>query len=208
MAAILTAYGLTGWFAIPAEPIQNDAAVSASEDQACINRVLGSDPDAFREIIERYRLRVIRLAFRFTSNPADQDDLAQEIFVDAFRKLKSYRAEAPFEHWLMRVATNRCRSWLRSRKRKPLGESLELSEATLPSTNPTTASEARELLEAAFAGMHSDDRLVLTLLDLEGFSVREVCTFTKWSESKVKTRAMRARRTLAARLKHLDAHET
>jgi len=205
MTSILT-YPETcpGWFAIPSENVQNDARVSASDDQDCIKRVLGGEPDAFREIIERYRVRIIHLAFRFTTNPADQDDLAQEIFVHAFRKLRHYRAEAPFEHWLMRIATNRCRSWLRSRKRKPPGDPLENIEPTLAAPNPANANEARELLEVAFARMHPDDRLVLTLLELEGFSVREVCSFTRWSESKVKTRAMRARRALADQIQRIE----
>jgi len=167
----------------------------AQEEAAWILAALGGDRSAFEQLVGRYQNRVFRLASRFFRRPEEVEDVAQETFLTIWRKLGTYKAQAPFEHWLTRVCLNCC--YARFRKRRPdesVSETFEKvePEAAGATPDPTARLEAERLL----ARLAPEDRFVLQLLHGEGWTVAEIGRNLGWSPSKVKVRAYRARQKL------------
>ena len=147
------------------------------------------DGDAFGELVRRHQQRVFRLAGRFFRRPEEVEEAAQDTFLTVWRKLHTYRAQAPFEHWLTRVCLNCC--YARFRRRKGKETELDSEMSTAP-TDPTLKIEVERLLTKVPAA----DRFVLVLMYGEGWSVAEIADHLGWSQSNVKVRAHRARRKL------------
>ena len=170
-------------------PVSTEVKEPQQEEARLIAASRHGDGDAFGELVIRHQRRVFRLAGRFFKRREEVEDVAQETFLQAWRKLDTYRAKAPFEHWLTRVCLNCC--YGRFRKRK--NESLPL-EFDVPATHtdPTVRLEVERLLER----LPGDDRFLLLLLHGEGWSVAEISKRLGWSRSNVKVRAHRARKRL------------
>ncbi len=168
------------------------APVDASEEARLVVAARDGDRDAFTRLVEQHQQRVFRLAGRFFRQRADVEEAAQETFLTAWRKLSSYRAEAPFEHWLTRVCLNCCYQLLR--RAKP-SEELD-SELPDRSAGPEARLDAERLL----SHLDSRDRFLLQLLHGEGWTTAEIAERLGWSVSNVKVRAFRARRKLRALL--------
>ena len=168
-------------------------------DERLVEATLAGDDDAFSELVRRYKTKVFRLAARFVRDNDELDDICQEAFIKAYNNLQKFRGDAPFEHWLTKIAVNVCYDMLRKRSRKrdnvPL-DSVDFSIGEPQSTSISSGSQAWDVLKNAFAKLRPEDRLVITLLNLEEKSVRETASLTGWSEANVKVRAFRARKEL------------
>lgn len=181
-----------------------DAAEPSDEDLVC--QTLSGDDGAFAELARRHRDRLGRMAWRFAAGRAEAEDLVQEMFLRAWHKLRQFRGEVPFEHWLSRLAIRQCYDLLRQRQRNR-EDTLEpehwesLRELATRTEEPDAA---REWLDLAMRRLQPEERLVITLLELEERSVRDVSALTGWSEANVKTRAFRARQKLKTLLEELD----
>ena len=159
---------------------------------------------SFDDLVARWKVRVFRLAGRFFPRPEDAEDVTQEVFLKVFRSLPSYRGEAPLEHWILRIATTTCQDELRRRRRRAEGKAAgppspaALLERVLEgkALDAAEAAAARSLAAELLDRLPERDRVVLTLLDLEGFSAAEVASFTGSTRAAVKVRALRARRAL------------
>ena len=170
-------------------------------DERLIQSTRAGDDEAFAALVGRYRRKIFGIAARFARNDHELDDLAQEIFVKAYRHLDSYRGTAPFEHWLARVAVRTCYDALRKTRRDR--QNVPLDSVELTATDTLAPERAREVLNFALDRLDPADRLVITLLELEEYAFREIAELTGWSESNVKVRAFRAR---AALKKILEEH--
>jgi RNA polymerase sigma-70 factor (ECF subfamily) len=186
---------------------------------ACLDQVRAGDDDAARALVEHFYPKVIRIVRSHLPRRTLEEDLAQEVFLKMFVRLDQYEARdgRPFEHWLARLAVRTCLDALRSERRRPEwrfgdlpllegGERdwLDYLSAPEPGDAPTDAFAARELVEKLLSLLSADDRLVLSLLDLEQRSVAEICALTGWNASRVKVRAFRARRKLRQHLEQLE----
>ena len=168
-------------------------------DEALVAATLGGDDDAFAEIVRRYKRRVFASAARFARDDHQLDDIAQEVFVRAFRNLAKFRGDAPFEHWLARIIVSACYDFLRKERRvreHVALDAIEYEVRDLTIDSAIAAGRARELLAFAMSRLAPDDQLILTLCEIEDHSVRDVAELTGWSESNVKVRAFRARQNL------------
>lgn len=167
------------------------------------------DESAFAEIMRRYSPRVFSVASRFFRQRSLVEEAAQEIFLKAFSELGSFEGRGSMEGWLTRIATNTCLNQLRSAKRRPELTASDLSEdesSWLDSKMADAATErhrsserslvAADLAGRVLQGLAPDDQLVLTMIDGEDASVKDVAEMTGWSESKVKVQAFRARRRM------------
>ena len=170
------------------------------DTNALVAAALRQDHSAFAELVRRYKAKVFGLAARFTRDTHELEDVCQEIFIQAYRKLGAFRGDAPFEHWLTRIATRKCYDLLRrTRRERESHISLEAAHDRMEDAatgREMEARESRETLNRALAMLSPQERLVLTLLELEDHPVREVSAATGWSEANVRTRACRARATL------------
>ena len=93
-----------------------------------IAAVLKGDAASFEPLVEKYSPRIFATARRYARRESEVEDIVQEVWLKAFERLHSYRAEAPFEHWLMRLAVNACYDALRSHQRNRETTFAELTE--------------------------------------------------------------------------------
>lgn len=172
-------------------------------DLQLIQAVRDGERERYQEVVERYQETISRRMWKFSRAPGEHEELVQEVFVEAYLSLGSFRGEAGFEHWLQRIATRvGYRFWKqRSRKRSrevTTGESpREWGVAEDTSGAGLAAEEAAEQVYRLLERLPIEDRLVMTLLHLEDCSVAEIAEQMNWSESQVKVRAHRARKKLA-----------
>jgi RNA polymerase sigma-70 factor (ECF subfamily) len=171
-------------------------------DAELIAAVLQGDTASFEPLIRKYQPRVFASARRYARRESEVEDIVQEVFIKAFQKLAGFRGEAPFEHWLMRLAVRTCYDFLRAHQRNRETTFTELSQ---PETdwlnqfvvNPAAADEhaeaARELIRRILDRLSPSARLVITLLEIEERTVKEIAETTGWSVPLVKVRAFRAR---------------
>jgi RNA polymerase sigma-70 factor (ECF subfamily) len=167
-----------------------------------IAAVLKGDTASFEPLVEKYSPRLFATARRYARHESEVEDIVQQVWLKAFEKLGSFRGEAPFEHWLMRVAIRTCYDSLRAHQRsreKTFSELTEPEEDWLdrfvsqPDAADENAEAARQLVERVLEQLSPPARLVITLLEIEGRSVKEVSKLTGWSVPLVKVRAFRAR---------------
>jgi RNA polymerase sigma-70 factor (ECF subfamily) len=181
-------------------------------------RAREGDESAFEEIMRRYSPRVFRFASRFFRQRSLVEDAAQEVFLKAFTELGSYEGRGSMEGWLTRITTNTCLNLLRSSKRRPeltVSDLTEDENTWLDNNMADTAVERHESSQRSSAAadlagrvlqtLSPDDQLVLTLIDGDDASVKEVVEMTGWSASKVKVQAFRARRRMREAVEKLLA---
>ena len=160
------------------------------------------DVTAFNELVLEYQDRVYTLAFRIMQDSASADDIAQETFVTAFRKLDQFKG-GNFRAWLMRIATNACYDELRRLKRRRT-DSLDNDEQDEDSDPRLTSSsegpekllqraELQSAIEDCFAQLSEEHRVVVTMSDIEEYSYEEIAQFANISSGTVKSRISRAR---------------
>jgi RNA polymerase sigma-70 factor (ECF subfamily) len=161
----------------------------AGEEASLIAACRRGDEEAFARLVRRYERRVFRLAGRFFRHREEVEDVAQQTFLTVWQKLDTYRAKAPFEHWLTRVCLNCC--YERLRKKQVSEEPFDEDHAASPS-EPTARLEVERLLRT----LPTADRFVLLLMHGEGWSTAEIAQRLGWSRANVKVRAHRARKKL------------
>jgi RNA polymerase sigma factor (sigma-70 family) len=176
--------------------------------RGCLERVRQRDEDAAAVLVEQLYPLVIRIVRSHLPRRAAEEDLAQDVFVKMFARLDQYQARpgTPFEHWVARLAVRTCLDALKAADRRPELRWGDLSEeqvawldfmlADQSATPDASAASAREVIEQLLSQLPPDDRLVISLIDLEKKTVREVSEMTGWSGTLVKVRAFRARRKL------------
>ncbi len=186
-------------FILAADNSEPMSELGEPTDEALVAMARRGDDHAFAQLVSRHKRRVFATAARFARDDHQLDDLAQEIFVRVFRKLDQFRQEAPFQHWLARITISTCYDFLRKERRVREQVALDAVEFDLRDVsveNAAAAGHARELLAWAMRSLSADERLILTLCEIEERSVKEVASLTGWSESNVKVRAFRARQSL------------
>ena len=169
------------------EPVENPV------DRADIAATLRGDGDAYRRLVERHQKEIASMMWRFARDGRRVEELVQDVFVEAYTSLRSFKGRAPFSRWLRKIAIRvGYRHWkrlARVRKEVPLDDLGELASRA----EDVEPGRAAELLHGLLAKLPPRDRLVLTLFYLEGHSVAEVADLTGWSRVMVKVQAHRAR---------------
>ena len=173
---------------------------------ACVQQVRRRDEDAARALFRHLYPLVARLVRSHLPRRTSQEDLVQTVFMKLFAKLDGFSGAVPLEHWVSRIAINTCLNQLAAEKARPELRWADLSEEQAQALEAVTSGPeeldpsqnlaAREMVEKLLAQLAPSDRLVLTLLHLEGRSVEEVRQITGWNVPLIKVRAFRARRKL------------
>jgi len=167
-----------------------------------IAAVLKGDAASFEPLVQKYSPRVFATARRYARREDEVEDIAQEVWLKAYEKLGSFRGEAPFEHWLMRLAVRTCYDFLRQHQRNRETMFAELTESetdwlerfnTEPEDEGNRTQAVRLLVERVLDQLSPAARMIITLLEIEDRSVKEIASLTGWSVPLVKVRAFRAR---------------
>lgn len=184
-------------------------AVDAA-DWRDIRASLDGDGEAYSRLVRRYQQPIAASMWRFTRDRGQWEELVQDVFVEAYLSLRSYRGTAPLLHWLRRIATRVGYRWWKQQARRRAESSSAVQDwdgILADDRTQVSPSEAAQAVHAILERASVRDRLVLTLLYLEGCTVEEAARRTGWSATMVKVQAFRARRRLARILKEPERSE-
>ncbi|MFH2002060.1 MAG: RNA polymerase sigma factor [Planctomycetota bacterium] len=194
-----------------------ESRAGKSSDDETIGRVLEGEANAFAGLISCYQDHVFGIVAKHVPF-ANVPEIAQDVFVEAFRSLANYAPKRPFDHWLARIAIRRCHDYWRVHYRQretPVsqmaGDAREMLDSGSPigmsaqSRKPDPRDDARELVDIILNRREPDDRMVLTMVHFEDRSIKETAQLLGWTRSKVKVRAHRARMRMREELKDFAA---
>ncbi|MCA9038785.1 MAG: RNA polymerase sigma factor [Planctomycetaceae bacterium] len=184
-----------------AEPAEATSALQmiTEEETDWIERSLTGNSAAFASLVKRYQQEVAAQMWRFSRDRNIHEELVQDVFVEVYRSLGSFRFESPLLHWMRKIAVRVGYRYWKAKDRKK--EKVSLSQITYDSTEatsdqPKSAEEAGNLLHAMLEQLPPRDRMILTLIYWEEHTVEEAAEVTGWSQSLVKVQAFRARKKL------------
>jgi len=195
----------------------DDATVGlVSDEDELIKSSLAGDDDSFEILVRRHSSRIFSIIGSFFRRRDMVEDIAQEVFAKAFFSLGTFTLGRSFEAWVAKIAVNACYDHLRAQRRRieqqlphetqQEDEWFELQMLEVARDRHASSErqrDAAEIAERLLGKLEPEDRLVVVLIDRDGFSVKEVSEMTGWGQSKVKVRAFRARRVLRAAMKRL-----
>jgi RNA polymerase sigma-70 factor, ECF subfamily len=166
-------------------------------DAALVECCLAGDPLGMRALVERFQSVVFALCYRMLSHREDAEDVAQDVFVRAFRSLHCWDSSRPLKPWLLAIAANRCRTALEKRSRKPVTSDFVTYAAEAA---PASTGELAEELQIALETLREEYRTCFILFHQQELSCAEVAGIMNCPEGTVKTWLYRARRELAEHL--------
>jgi RNA polymerase sigma-70 factor (ECF subfamily) len=168
-----------------------------------IEKARKGDSGAFNAVVTAYRKRILGTISRLIGRPEDVEDVAQEVFVRLYYSLDQLRTPEVFEPWLYRLTVNACYDYLRRLKRRGESRMSDLSEQQVLMADSVAGSKrqdeesekgrGREFVDALFQHVSEEDRLLLTLKEVEGLSLKELEQIYGVNENALKVRLFRAR---------------
>jgi RNA polymerase sigma-70 factor (ECF subfamily) len=175
---------------IGARPVAEQNRPEGGDDADLVRACVAGAPEAFRELLARYRRSALALAYQMLGNAEDAEDVAQEAFIRVFQAIPQFRQQAAFSTWLYRIVTNLCLG--RQRRRRPvvaLEAIAEPSSEGIPSEQVTEDLIARQVLWELPPAM----RAVLVLREQEGLSYQEIAAALDVPLGTVRSRLSKAR---------------
>jgi len=177
-------------------------------DEEIIRRVCGGETRMFEELVRRHQDAVYGMALRFVRSAGDAEDVAQEVFLTAFRGLAGFKGDAKFSTWLYRVTFNRCADWLRKNKRPgrrqaPMDEAGEVADGRVDLAGGLIESEDRDRVRRALDGLEEKYRSVVMLLYYQKLSYEQIASVLGVPLKTVETRLYRARKLLRKALEEV-----
>lgn len=189
----------------------------AFDISSCLKRVRSNDQEAAKELVNYLHSQVIRIVKSRKPWRLPDEDLMQEVYLKVFTRLDQYQGDVPFVHWVSRIAVNTCIDQLRYHKRRPEYRMADMSEEeadiileNLQNQQSFAANDTlarTELVHMLLEKLKEDDKMLLTMMDIEKKSIVEIASITGWSCSKVKVKACRARKKLQKAFQKLKQEE-
>jgi len=200
-----------GRMSAPPHPV-GSAAANAVEAAELVARAQAGSGQAFGELVRRYRPRILALALHLCGSESEADDIAQEVFFRAYRKLDSFEGRSEFFTWVYRMAVNRSLNARRDRNRRREttmdDPRVAIAVAVDAGGDPARAAELRQLytmLVAALDRLPPDMRTSVVLVVLQGLSQAEAAVVQDCSPGTVAWRIHEARQRLRGALRRVSA---
>jgi RNA polymerase sigma-70 factor (ECF subfamily) len=182
--------------------------VPETSDEQLVARTQAGDPDAFDELVVRYRVRLYGLVYNMTSNHEDTNDLLQDIFAKAYRSIKSFRGKSSFYTWMHSIAVNMSINFLKKRGRRQamslddVDAGIENDKDFIEATSgkdprhEANLNELQQRLNEAMQRLSHEHRAVVTMFDIQGMPHAEIAKILGISEGTVRSRLFYAHRQL------------
>lgn len=172
-------------------------------DADAVGRATRGDTDAFDELVRRYQHRIVNFVRTQVFRSVEPEDVAQEVFLRAFRGLKTFRGQSSFKTWLYQIATNTARTHLERQGRRKEDAAGRLEDEGPDSPPPARSGEdlerdvvLRDRIDRALAALPEDQRRIVVLRDVEGFEYKEIAELLSIPIGTVESRIFRARAKL------------
>jgi RNA polymerase sigma-70 factor (ECF subfamily) len=194
------------------EPSERLSLAADAGDLSLVRRVQAGERAAYDLLVLKYQHKVVKLVMRYTRNPADAEDVAQEAFIKAYRALPQFRGDSAFYTWLYRIAINTAKNALVARNRNPVSYHIDaqdgedgpdlLNRLRDPDTPEGLAltDEIRATVNAAIDALPEDLRTAIVLRELEGLSYEEIAAAMDCPIGTVRSRIFRAREAIDRKL--------
>jgi RNA polymerase sigma-70 factor (ECF subfamily) len=164
-----------------------------NEEQDWVRRSQSGDSEAFEALVQRYQHMIHALTFRMTGSSADAEDLAQEVFIRAYRQLGSFRGDAKFSSWLYRIGVNTCLNWKKSAQRR---EKLHQDWADCDHSTSGPPGELAVRVQEALLRLPAKQRAAIVLTVYDGLNHAEAARMLGCSETTISWRIFVARKQL------------
>jgi RNA polymerase sigma-70 factor (ECF subfamily) len=172
-------------------------------DFELIKRARDGDDSAFNQVVQTYRKRILGTIARLIGRPEDVEDVGQEVFLRLYFSLDQLRTPEMFEPWLYRLTVNAAYDYLRRQRRRSESRMADLSEQQVMLADATAGSKreneeqrrkrVRELVDSLLSSISEQDRILLTMKEIEGLSLKELEKVYGVNENALKVRLFRAR---------------
>ena len=186
---------------------QDELSGDAAETARLVRLTLDGHSAAFEQIILRYETRVMTIAARILGGKDDAGDVAQEVFLRAFKYLHRLDLQKPVEPWLVRITVNVCRDAARTQQRRRHTfvqiDPPDAADDTADAYAGLVQQEERLVLRKALATLPEKERMAIVLRDIEGLSTAEVASVLQSSETTVRSQVSRGRLRLKAAIDRL-----
>ncbi len=193
------------------DPVDAQNRIIEDDDTGFVTRCRQGDTEAFAQLVRRHQKKMLNMAYRMTGDYDEACDVVQEAFLSAFRAIGKFREEARFSTWLCSIVLNHSRNHLKQRTARSLREGVSLDDP-VKSGNGTSLIEhfsqdvsvierieKRELeakVQKCIGSLEREQREVLVLRDIQGFSYGEIGLTLKLPQGTVRSRLFRARNTI------------
>ncbi len=185
-------------------------------DFGLIERAKEGDSAAFNEVVKVYRKRILGTIARLIGRPEDVEDVAQEVFLRLYYSLDQLRAPEVFEPWLYRLTVNAAYDYMRRQRRRPESRMADLSEQQVQMADADAGGRhrdeeqrragVREFVQSLLSKVSEEDRILLTLKEVEGLSLKELEAVYRVNENALKVRLFRARQRVLKAFAALQDH--
>ena len=178
-----------------------------------IQKLQQGNEQAFKQLVDNYHKLVVNTSFGMVHSIEDAEDIAQEVFIEVFRSIQNFRADAKLSTWLYRIAVNRSLNFIRDNKRRKWFKSFEdivkaknaILESISPSHRETPAAELENLqraniLHEAIGSLPENQKTAFTLNKYEDLSYKEIAEIMDLSVSSVESLIHRAKLNLQKKL--------
>ena len=172
-------------------------------DFELIKRAQAGDGGAFNEVVQAYRKRILGTIARLIARPDEVEDVGQEVFLRLYFSLDQLRSPEVFEPWLYRLTVNAAYDYLRKQRRRQESRMADLSEQQVMIADAVAGGkqeseerrkkQLRETVDALLSAVSEEDRILLTLKEVEGLSLKELEAIYGANENALKVRLFRAR---------------
>jgi RNA polymerase sigma factor (sigma-70 family) len=172
-----------------------------------VKNSLGGDDDAYKRIVERHQKQISSMMWRFSRDRVVHEELVQDVFVQVYMSMHTFRQKDPFTHWLYRVETRVGFTYWKTKARKNRLNVVSLEDfdqAKIMANENIAPNEAGELLHQLLEKLPPRDRLVLTMRYLDQNSIEQTAELVGWSASMVKVQTWRAKNKLKKLFEELE----
>ena len=186
-------------------------------DHEVIKRAQSGDPAAFNELVLAYRKRILGTVFRLIGRQEDVEDVGQEVFLRLYYSLDQLRTAEVFEPWLYRLTVNAAYDYLRKQRRQPESRMADLSEEQVLAADAAASgkraleekqkAQIRELVGTLLGRISEEDRILLTLKEVQGLSLKELEAIYRVNENALKVRLFRARQRVLKAFETIQKQE-
>jgi RNA polymerase sigma-70 factor (ECF subfamily) len=179
-----------------------------------IKKLQQGDEQAFRQLVENYQKRVVNTCYGLVHSTEDAEDIAQDVFIEVFRSIQNFRADAKLSTWIYRISVNRSLNFIRDNKRRKWflkfeeatpAKNQQINSATLHRETPAAeleASERANILHQTVAALPKNQKTAFTLNKYEDLSYKEIAEVMELSVSSVESLIHRAKLNLQKKLYH------
>lgn len=192
--------------ALPASQVLAPATPAPELDweTSLVRSCQSGDPEAFRLLVERFQGKVFSIAYALIRRRADVEDIAQQVFTKVYFGIRHFDFRSALLTWIYKITVNECYDHLRKQRSNRLvclsemteDEARQFVRLRAPETPPDRQAELAQTTALLLGKVPPEERLLLLLREVEGYSIHELSRLFSWNENTVKVKLFRARRRL------------